>query len=113
MGALIQDIRYGIRLLRKNPGFTVVAILTLALGIGANTAIFSVVDAVLVRPLPYPDPQRMFMVCQTRPELGATKNGVSFPNYLDWTRSTTSFETLTAIRGTTFALTGRGIATYV
>jgi putative ABC transport system permease protein len=113
MGALIQDIRYGIRLLRKNLGFTVVAILTLALGIGANTAIFSVVDAVLVRPLPYPDPQRMFMVCQTRPELGATKNGVSFPNYLDWTRSTTSFETLTAIRGTTFALTGRGIATYV
>src|SRR5713226_5967505 len=113
MGTLIQDIRYGIRMLRKNSGFTAVAILTLALGIGANTAIFSVVDAVLVRPLPYPDPQRMFMVCQTRPEQGATKNGVSFPNYLDWTRSTTSFETLTAIRGTTFALTGRGIATYV
>ena len=113
MGALIQDIRYGIRVLKKNPGFTVVAILTLALGIGANTAIFSIVDAVLVRPLPYPDPQRMFMVCQTRPELGATKNGVSFPNYIDWTRATTSFESLTAIRGTTFALTGRDTATYV
>jgi putative ABC transport system permease protein len=113
MGTLLQDIRYGLRLLRKNLGFTAVAVLTLALGIGANTAIFSVVDAVLVRPLPYPDPQRMFMVCQTRPEMGATKNGVSFLNYLDWSRATTSFEALAAIRGTTFALTGRGPATYV
>ena len=113
MGTLTQDIRYGIRLLRKNPGFTAAAILTLALGIGANTAIFSVVDAVLVRPLPYPEPQRMFMVCQTRPELGATKNGVSFLNYLDWTRATTSFEALAAFRGTTFALAGHGAATYV
>jgi predicted permease len=113
METLIQDIRYGFRVLRKNPGFTAAAILTLALGIGANTAIFSVVDAVLVRPLPYPEPQRMFMVCQTRPELGATKNGVSFPNYLDWTRTTTSFEALAALRGTTFALAGNGAATYV
>jgi len=113
MGTLVQDIRYGMRLLRKNPGFTAVGILTLALGIGANTAIFSVVDAVLLRPLPYPEPQRMFMVCQTRPELGATKNGVSFPNYIDWTRATTSFESLAAIRGTTFALAGHGTATYV
>jgi predicted permease len=113
MEALIQDIRYGLRVLKQNPGFTAVAILTLALGIGANTAIFSVVDAVLVRPLPYPEPQRMFMVCQTRPEMGATKNGVSFPNYLDWTRATTSFEALVALRATTFALAGHGAATYV
>jgi putative ABC transport system permease protein len=113
MCALVQDIRYAIRLLKKNPGFTAVAILTLALGIGANTAIFSVVDAVLVRPLPYPEPERMFMVCQTRPELSATKNGVSLPNFLDWTRATTSFDRLAAIRGTTFALAGRGTAVYV
>src|SRR5580704_3239024 len=113
METLIQDIRYGFRVLKKNPGFTAVAILTLALGIGANTAIYSVVDAVLVRPLPYPEPQRMFMVCQTRPEMGATRNGVSFPNYLDWTRATTSFEALAALRGTTFALAGHGAPTYV
>ncbi|HYL68755.1 MAG TPA: ABC transporter permease [Candidatus Limnocylindria bacterium] len=113
MGTLIQDLRYGIRVLKQNPGFTAVAILTLALGIGANTAIFSVVDAVLLRPLPYPEAQNLFVVYQTNTGLGVPKNGVSYPNFLDWARQSKSFEELTAVRTASFALTGQGAPTYI
>jgi len=113
MGTLLQDLRYGIRTLAKNPGFTIVAVLTLALGIGANTAIFSVVDAVLLRPLPYPEPARLFTVYQTLPENPAQNAGVSYPNYVDWTQQNEAFESIAAVRGNVLALSGQGEPTYI
>ena len=113
MGTLLQDLRYGIRTLAKNPGFTIVAVFTLALGIGANTAIFSVVDAVLLRPLPYPEPARLFTVYQTLPENPAQNTGVSYPNYVDWTQQNEAFESIAAVRGNVLALSGQGEPTYI
>jgi putative ABC transport system permease protein len=113
MGSLFQDLRYGMRTLAKNPGFAMVAILTLALGIGANTAIFSVVDAVLLRPLPYPESDRLFTVYQTLPQAPAQNTGVSYPNYLDWTQQNQVFESIAAVRAAALALSGQGEPTYI
>src|SRR5580704_3798829 len=113
MGTLLQDLRYGIRALAKNPGFTMVAVLTLALGIGANTAIFSVVDAVLLRPLPYPESGRLFTVYQTLPQNPAQNTGVSYPNYLDWVQQNPVFDSIAAVRGNSLALSGQGEPTYI
>ena len=113
MGALLQDLRYGIRTLAKNPGFTVVVVLTLALGIGANTAIFSVVDAVLLRALPYPQSDRLFTVYQTLSQDPAQNAGVSYPNYLDWTQQNQVFDSIAAVRGNVLALSGQGEPTYI
>src|SRR5215472_12302350 len=111
---LLSDIRYGSRILLGNPGFSVVAILTIALGIGANTAIFSVVYAALIRPLPYSHPQRLITLTEVRPQQGQTtgantQNWVSsYPDYLDWTRQSKSFQTLAGFSGDAFTLHGAG-----
>ena len=96
MGDLMVDVRYALRTLRKSPGFAAVAIATLAIGIGANTAIFSVVESVLLRPLPYPSPDRLVAVHEADPERGFDGSSVSPPNYLDWKERSRSFSALAA-----------------
>ncbi|HEU0184233.1 MAG TPA: ABC transporter permease, partial [Blastocatellia bacterium] len=107
MHTLWQDLRYGARMLLKKPGFTLIAVITLALGIGANAAIFSVVNAVLLRPLPVKDPDKLMWIRETRlpqfPEFS-----VSAGNFLDWRKQNTRFERLVAVSGETFNLVGTG-----
>jgi predicted permease len=101
-----QDVRYGVRTLRKSPGFAVIAILTLAIGIGANTALFSVVNGVLLNPLPYPQPDRLVALYSRTNEFN--KFSISYPNFLDWSRQNHSFSSLAVFRGETFTMTGIG-----
>jgi predicted permease len=96
MGTLIQDLRFGLRLLRKSPGFTGVAVLTLALGIGANTAMFSVMQGVVLAPLQYANPDRLVIVWENNPRFPRT--WVSYPNFRDWQRSARSFEQMAVFR---------------
>ncbi|MEJ7576813.1 MAG: ABC transporter permease [Pyrinomonadaceae bacterium] len=96
MGTLLQDIRYGIRMLLKSPGFTFVAVFALALGIGANTAIFSVVNGVLLRPLPFPDAERLVWFDGVNQARGITESSLSMPDYLDWQSQAEAFESTTA-----------------
>src|SRR5437660_2826779 len=97
-----RNVRFGLRLLGKNPGFTCVALLALILGIGANTAIFSVVYAALLSPLPYPNPDQLVMVWS---KVNGHNNSVSAGDYLDWKRQNTVFQDLVAWSGGTFSLT--------
>jgi putative ABC transport system permease protein len=108
MQTLWQDLRFGARMLLKNPGFTLVAVVTLALGIGANTAIFSVVNAVLLRPLPYAEPERLTMVWTKIEKIGLTQNWVSEPEVLDFREQSKLFEGFGVINGGSFSLTGGG-----
>jgi len=101
-----QDVRYGLRVLLKNPGFTAIAVLTLALGIGANTALFSVVNGVLLNPLPYPDPDRLVAVYQKTADF--EQSSITYPNFLDWQKDSRSFSALGAIRSEEYNLTGVG-----
>jgi len=101
-----KDFRYGLLMLRRDPGFAFVAIGVMAIGIGANTAMFSLVDGVLLKPLPYPDPERIVRVMEA--PTPSTRNGIATLNFLDWKRLSTSFEALSATRGLSAALTGQG-----
>ncbi len=106
MSSLVQDLRYGVRALRRSPMFAAVAILTLALGIGANTAIFSVVDAVLLRPLPFHQPERLVNLWGSYPASGRTST--SLPDFRDWRAQLTTLRDVSAFTGTAYNLTGRG-----
>jgi predicted permease len=106
--ALLQDIRYALRIVRKNPGFTAVCVLTLALGIGVNTAIFSVVYAVVLKPLPYPDSQQLFTIFQQRAQDAKNQTGISYLNLQDLLAQDTSFSGMTGNTAHELTLTGRG-----
>src|SRR5215813_2714180 len=94
MNTFLQDLRYGLRMLAKNPGFTVVGLLTLALGIGANTAIFSVVNSVLLGPLPFRDADRLAIVWESRP--AENQNTINPANFMDWKEQNNVFEDMAA-----------------
>jgi ABC-type antimicrobial peptide transport system permease subunit len=108
MDTLTQDIRFALRTFRKNPGFTAVALLTLALGIGANTAIFSVVNAVLIRALPYEEPESLVVLWGNVRRAEVERRGASFPDFGDWRAQNRSFEDLAWYTGNTYTLAGRG-----
>jgi putative ABC transport system permease protein len=105
---LWQDLRYAARTLTRRPGFTIVAILTLALGIGANTAIFSVVNAILIQPLPYKDPNQLVIVWEDASVLGFTYNTPSAANFIDWQKQNQVFQGLAATARQSFNLTNVG-----
>jgi putative ABC transport system permease protein len=103
---LWDDVRFALRSYRKNPGFTLVAVLTIALGLGANTAIFSFLDGVLLKPVAYPEPERIVQLWEKPP--GGTRNVISAANFLDWQKQNTVFQMLAASSGKTVTLTGSG-----
>ena len=103
---ILADLRYAARYLRKSPGFTAVAVLTLGLGVGANTAVFSLLNAVLFRPLPYPEPDRLVLVWESAPFFGLRDSPVSPANYVDWKARSRSFEDMGGLEDRSFRLTG-------
>ena len=108
MESLLQDVRYSLRRLAKSPAFTLIVILTLALGIGANTAIFSAVNAVLLRPLGYAEPDRLVTVEHFYPSLGGLKAPVSVPGFRDYQAFGRSFESMAVENNWLVNLTGQG-----
>lgn len=106
MEAFWSDVRFGIRMLLRSPGFAIVAIATLALGIGANTALFSLVNGILLAPLRFPQADRLVTLYEHRPQFG--KGSISYPNFLDWQRNNQTLQSLAAYRSDDFSLTGLG-----
>jgi len=101
-----QDVRYGLRVFSKSSGFAAIAILTLALGIGANTALFSVVNGVLLNPLPFPNPDQLLAVYSRTSSFG--ESSISYPNFLDWHKDNNSFSSISAFRSEDYNMTGAG-----
>ena len=111
--SFFADLRYALRQLRKSPAFTAAAVLTLALGIGANTAVFSVVNAVILRPLPYPEPQRLVSVESLDPRGGPHPSDLSYPNFFDFRSYNQVFEHIVCYRHSDFALSGAGMPAHL
>jgi predicted permease len=105
---LLQDLRYGLRMLRAKPGFTIAAVLTLALGIGANSAIFSVINGMLLRPLPYTDSERLVYVYNTYPKMNLEIAGTSIPDYLDRRENAAALQDIAIYHGQSFNLADQG-----
>lgn len=108
--SVLQDARFGLRMLRRSPGFALIAAVTLALGLGANTAMFSVIDAVLLRPLPYSEPERIVRIIDSNPTRGFPRFSSSPPNFLDWRAQAQSYSSMTAFATGTLTLSGSGDA---
>src|SRR6202167_3217230 len=108
METLWQDLRYGARMLRRNPGFAAVAILTLAIGIGANIVIFSVVNGILLKPLPFPDSQSVVTIWETFANRNVTRGTASAAEYLDWRDMNHVFQELSASRALSFSISRGG-----
>src|ERR671912_84343 len=108
MNTLLQDLRYGLRVLLKRPGFTLVTVLTLAVGVGATTAIFSVVNGTLLRPLPYRDAERVMTLWQNDLKAGKDHDDASPANFADWRERSESFEEMAALEPYGHNLTGQG-----
>src|SRR5258705_1066580 len=106
----IQDVRYAVRALWKSPGFTVVAALTLALGVGANTAIFSVINTVMLRPLPFSHPDGLVRLLESAPAQGRPIFSASHPNFLDWRAQARSFKAIAAVTRVSLTMTNRADA---
>ncbi|HUY12590.1 MAG TPA: ABC transporter permease [Terriglobia bacterium] len=111
MNNLIQDLKFGLRMLAKSPGFAAVAIVTLALGIGTNTAIFSVVNGVLLKPLPFPQPDRLVRLSEKSGQFN--EMSVAYPNFLDWQRENKCFQQIAAYVTQDMVLTGQGEPEYL
>jgi predicted permease len=108
---LMQDVRYALRQLQRSPGFTAVAVMTLALGIGGNTAIFSIVNGVLLNPLPFPQPDQLVSLHESKPNFA--EGSISYPNFLDWRKGNRSFSSMALSRRWSFSMTGRGDAEHL
>src|SRR3974390_1509963 len=109
MGSLLNDIRFGVRLLCRNPGFSICVTLILALGIGANSAIFSVMNALLLRPLPFNNSQQLVTVMSSNPRvMGDEKSVVSYPDFADWKSQNRTFEEMAALAPIELNLAGEG-----
>src|SRR5256885_13706982 len=106
MDSFLKDIRYGVRGLAKRPVLTIIAIVTLAIGIGANSAIFSTINALLLKPLPFPDPEHIVAIWEKVPSRGVVRNEVAVANYLDWKMQNGTLDQVGLIRWWSTNLTG-------